>query len=72
MREKCHGCRLGQPFDGHCHTETSDLPSAMCPAMDERREIEQGLADGSILRFHDVFCDCPMCLQRREERRQAR
>lgn len=71
MQEKCPGCSRSQPFDGHCHTETGDLTSMMCQAMDERHEIDVGLESGTILRFHGWHCDCSMCLDRRRESPEA-
>lgn len=61
MRERCPACRVGQPFDGHRHSETGDLASAPCEATVERRRIDDGLADGSLLRRHEALCDCPLC-----------
>lgn len=63
MQARCPGCRVGQPYDGHCHTETGDLYSIMCEAKDLRLQIEQGFAEGSMLRRHDSVCDCRLCSQ---------
>lgn len=32
MAGQCPGCRAGQPYDGHCHTETGDLFAMNCTA----------------------------------------
>ena len=63
MQATCPGCSLGQPYDGHCHTETMDLTDMMCVADPIRKAMDKGFADGSILRRHGYPCDCPLCLR---------
>jgi hypothetical protein len=63
MQQACYGCGLGQPFDGHGHTETGDLTSMMCLAQPTRDRIDKEMGEGKMLRQHGWGCDCDLCLE---------